>query len=90
MKSAFPDVKAVIEALGTRAEVATKLQVTDAAVGNWIACNKLPANRYFKIRDLLAPRVVPDKLWAMGRKTPVRRKPAASSDLPQVNTLSGA
>lgn len=88
MTSPFPDVGAVVTALGGFKNAAETLGVGPTTVLNWIYRNRLPADRYFLIRDLLAPQTVPDELWAMGRKPDKRRVP--DSALPQVNTLSGA
>jgi hypothetical protein len=90
MSSDFTDVRAVIDALGGLDGAASSLTVGPTAVRNWIDRNRLPADRYFAIRDLLAPRVVPDELWAMGRKPDRRRLAAASSDLSQVVSPAGA
>jgi DNA-binding transcriptional regulator YdaS (Cro superfamily) len=80
MSSAFPDVRAVIEALGGHEKAAADLGVGLSAVGNWLARNRLPADRYFAIRDLLAPHVVPDELWQMGRKPDRRRAQAVGAE----------
>lgn len=71
MSIAFPNVSAVVDALGGRRAVAAALQVKETAVGNWIVWNKLPAKRYIAIRDMVAPNVVPDELWAMEPAAPV-------------------
>ena len=88
MSSQFTDVRAVIDALGGLEAAASSLGVGPSAVRNWIDRNRLPADRYFAIRDLLAPRVVPDELWAMGRK-PDRRRAASAASSSQ-HTTAGA
>lgn len=88
MSSPFTSVQDVVDALGKVEKAAGTLGVGTTTVLNWIYRNRLPADRYFAIRDLLAPQTVPDELWAMGRKPDKRRVP--DSALTQVNTLSGA
>jgi hypothetical protein len=90
MSSPFSSVQDVINALGKVGKAAETLGVGQTTVLNWIYRNRLPADRYFMIRDLLAPLTVPDELWAMGRKTDRRRQQVPDSALPRTVSPAGA
>lgn len=88
MSNSLTSVRAVVKELGGVPAVAEITGVKTNAVWNWVSADRFPPYTYFDLRDRLKAKrkSAPDELW----KRAVAKSSAASSDLPQVNTLSGA